>query len=116
MRCVAVALTHHPDKGGDVRVFQHVLLPPPAPLTPPPLPPLPPLPPSPPPAASFGDKFSLYNALSEWDSNSTAAAAKYGHVSAWDVSALTEIGRLHNRFVPSRFNEDINGRNTMRCN
>jgi surface protein len=88
-----------------------------APMPPPPSPP--PSPPSPPwaPAASFSDRHSLQNALKEWVADPAATAQTLGHVSEWDVSAITDMGALlwaHHtsswRHIPefAAFNEDIN--------
>jgi surface protein len=46
----------------------------------------------------------IYEAVNEWCENSTAAEAKYGHISKWDTSHVTEMVKL---FESMLFNEDI---------
>ena len=69
----------------------------------------PPSAPSPPmrPVAVFGDKTSLVSALNEWCANPTEAT--YGHISTWDVRAVTDMYQLMvNTPCRSTFDEDIN--------
>ena len=60
-------------------------------LLPPPLPPA--LPPAPPPG-TFDGKPALQAAVDLWCSDEPAALATYGHISGWDVSAITDMGML----------------------
>ena len=60
-------------------------------------------------ASAFVDKSSLADALDEWCTNAVDAEAAHGHVSAWDVSAVTDMRYLvKDALCQSTFNEDIN--------
>ena len=63
-------------------------------LLPPPLPPA--LPPAPPPG-TFDGKPALQAAVILWCSDELAALATYGHISGWDVSAVTDMSYLFER-------------------
>ena len=66
------------------------------PFLPPSLPPPPPSPPPlpPPPAGIFVDKARLKIALGEWREDAVSAQAIHGHISNWDVSAITDMSQL----------------------
>ena len=53
-------------------------------------------------------KSSLQGALSEWCANATAAEEVHGHVSTWDVTAVTDMSSLLGYSCRSEFNEDVN--------
>jgi len=53
-------------------------------------------------------KSSLQGALSEWCANATAAEEVHGHVSTWDVTAVTDMSSLLGYSCRSTFNEDVN--------
>ena len=60
-------------------------------------------------ASAMSDKVSLARALSEWCTDTTAAQTVHGHISTWDVSAVTDLQRLvYSAPCRSTFNEDIN--------
>jgi surface protein len=88
--------------------------PPPSPSPPPPSPSPPsPLPPSPSPACivdTFTTKASLKTAVTEFNSNPTAATAKYGPIADWCVSAITDMSYLISYL--KNFNADISGWDT----
>ena len=42
-------------------------------------------------ASAFSDKASLEDALDEWCADAAAAQATYGRISAWDVSAVSDL-------------------------
>ena len=80
---------------------------PPSPPTPPLPPPTPPLPPTSPPG-TFNSKSSLQDALAEWCGNPASAEAAYGHISAWDTGAVTDMSSLvYDAPCRSSFNEAI---------
>ena len=58
--------------------------------------PPPPSPPSlpPPPAYAFSNSNLLKTAVQEYNADATAATAKYGPISTWDVSAITDMSGL----------------------
>ena len=56
--------------------------------------------------AVFSDKASLQNALTEWQNDQTAAGETHGPISAWDVSAVTDMSELFRD--DTVFNSDIN--------
>lgn len=60
-------------------------------------------------ASAFVDKNSLVDALKEWCTDVADATATYGHISTWDVLAITDLLNLV-RDAPCRstFDEDIN--------
>ena len=60
-------------------------------------------------ASAFVDKNSLVDALKEWCTDVADATATYGHISTWDVLAVTDLLNLV-RDAPCRstFDEDIN--------
>ena len=62
-------------------------------------------------ASAFSDKGSLQVALGEWCADAAAAQATHGPVSAWDVSAVTDMEKLL-YLLPSAcrstFDEDLN--------
>ena len=66
------------------------------PFLPPSLPPPPPSPPPlpPPPAGVFRDQGRLKFALGEWRDDAVSAQAAHGHISNWDVSAITDMSQL----------------------
>ena len=45
--------------------------------------------------------------MQEWRANSTLANEKYGHISEWDVSNVTDMGMMF--LNASSFNQDIGG-------
>ena len=95
---------------------------PPATPPSPPAPPAPPSPPSPPfqPGVAFSDTGSLQDALNEWLANAVDVQATYGHISVWDVRAVTDMDDLfykqevmsysYSEFPAdsTAFNEDVN--------
>ena len=60
-------------------------------------------------ASAFVDKNSLVDALKEWCTDVADATATYGHISTWDLLAITDLQNLV-RDAPCRstFDEDIN--------
>ena len=60
-------------------------------------------------ASAFVDKNSLVDALKEWCTDVADATATYGHISTWDLLAITDLLNLV-RDAPCRstFDEDIN--------
>ena len=60
-------------------------------------------------ASAFVDKSSLVDALKEWCTDAADATATYGHISTWDVLAITDLLNLV-KDAPccSTFDEDIN--------
>eukprot|EP00971_Amphidinium_carterae_P181112 3592878-Amphidinium_carterae.1 len=40
------------------------------------------------------DKIDLRDAVKQWLENTTTAESKYGHISNWDTSAVTDMSRL----------------------
>ena len=60
-------------------------------------------------ASAFVDKSSLVDALEEWCTDAADATTTYGHISTWDVRAVTELKNLVME-APCRstFDEDIN--------
>jgi hypothetical protein len=59
-------------------------------------------------ASAFSDKASLQVALGEWCADAAAAQATHGHISAWDVSAVTGMASLLPYACKSTFDEDVN--------
>ena len=60
-------------------------------------------------ASAFADKSSLAGALHEWCVNASGAQATHGHISTWDVCAVTDLSRLvYSAPCRSTFDEDIN--------
>ena len=60
-------------------------------------------------ASAFADKSSLEGALHEWCVNASGAQATHGHISTWDVRAVTDLSRLvYSAPCRSTFDEDIN--------
>ena len=60
-------------------------------------------------ASAFADKSSLAGALHEWCVNASGAQATHGHISTWDVRAVTDLSRLvYSAPCRSTFDEDIN--------
>ena len=51
-------------------------------------------PPPAPPPGTFDGKPALQAAVDLWCSDEPAALATYGHISGWDVSAITDMGML----------------------
>ena len=61
------------------------------------------------PGGVFGDKSSIAGALSEWCADMTDAEAAHGHISTWDVRAVTDMSQLiYNTPCRSTFDEDVN--------
>ena len=60
-------------------------------------------------ASAFVDKNSLVDALKEWCTDVADATATYGHISTWDLLAITDLQNLV-KDAPCRstFDEDIN--------
>ena len=56
---------------------------------------------------AFADKAELQTAVDEWVSDATTAEATYGHISTWDVSAVTDMSELF--YGKRQFNDDISG-------
>ena len=50
---------------------------------------------------------TIQDAVDEWNSNKDNAIEKYGHISKWDVSNVTDMYKLFER--ATSFNEDITG-------
>jgi surface protein len=69
---------------------------------------------------SFADKSELETAVDAWLSDADAAALAYGHISTWDVSAVTDMSELfcgvssctHYNMNARSFNADIGGWDT----
>ena len=61
-------------------------------------------------ASAFSDKASLQVALGEWCADAAAAQATHGPISAWDVSAVTDMATLlyFGLTCRSTFDEDLN--------
>ena len=60
-------------------------------------------------ASAFADKSSLAGALHEWCVNASGAQATHGHISTWDVRAVTDLSRLvYSAPCRSTFDADIN--------
>ena len=87
------------------------------PASPPPLPPpdSPPEPPTTPPSLPppeppmFSNRDSLQAALGEWCADAAAAQATHGPISAWDVSAVTDMEKLLYEVAGrGTFDEDLN--------
>merc|ERR1712106_91395 len=55
---------------------------------------------------TYSAKTYLSQAVAQWSSNATSARERFGPISAWDVSAVTDMARLFHR--NSGFDEDIN--------
>jgi surface protein len=53
----------------------------------------------------FSDKTALQTAVNAWCSNATTASATYGHISTWNVSAVTDMSNLFKD--KNTFNDDI---------
>ena len=77
----------------------------------------------------FGNRTELLVARDAWCADSTAAANTYGHISTWDVSAVTDlswvfcaVSQFHSwmnslcdcNAACSTFNDDISGWDTSR--
>ena len=60
---------------------------------------------------AFASKSELQTAVDAWTSDKTAAKAKYGSISTWGVSAVTDMSYLflddEDREYRSSFNDDI---------
>ncbi|KAK7242221.1 hypothetical protein SO694_00013265 [Aureococcus anophagefferens] len=63
---------------------------------------------------SFADKSELETAVDAWLSDADAAALAYGHISTWDVSAVTDMselfmsnGNYYYAHAGDGFNEDV---------
>lgn len=60
-------------------------------------------------ASAFTDKSTLADALHEWCVNASGAQATHGHISTWDVRAVTDLSRLvYSAPCRNTFDEDIN--------
>jgi len=55
---------------------------------------------------TYSAKTYLSQAVAQWSSNATSARERFGPISAWDVSAVTDMARLFHG--NSGFDEDIN--------
>merc|ERR1712021_180251 len=55
---------------------------------------------------TYSAKTYLSQAVAQWSSNATSARARFGPISAWDVSAVTDMAKLFQG--NSGFDEDIN--------
>jgi surface protein len=53
---------------------------------------------------------NIQTAVNAWVNNSTTATSTYGHISNWDVSAVTDMSNL---FWGANFNEDIGNWDTL---
>ena len=63
---------------------------------------------------------SLKDRVQEWCANAVSAGGKYGNISDWDTSAVTDMDSLFKQVECSKFNDDISKWNTssvtdMRC-
>ncbi|KAH8064382.1 hypothetical protein JL722_1247 [Aureococcus anophagefferens] len=59
---------------------------------------------------SFADKSELETAVDAWLADSSAATTTYGHISTWDVSAVTDMSELFSglrNWDASKFNQDL---------
>ena len=61
---------------------------------------------------TFADKASLQTAVTQYDSNTTSAIAKYGAIAGWCVSGVTDMSWLFHNL--QNFNTDISGWDTSR--
>ena len=60
-------------------------------------------------ASAFADKSTLEGALHEWCADASGAQATHGHISSWDVRAVTDLTRLvYSAPCRNTFDEDIN--------
>ena len=60
-------------------------------------------------ASAFADKSSLEGALREWCADAPGAQATHGHISTWDVRAITDLSRLvYSAPCRNTFDEDVN--------
>ena len=60
-------------------------------------------------ALAFTDKSSLTGALHEWCADASGAQATHGHISTWDVRAVTDLSRLvYSAPCRDSFDADIN--------
>ena len=60
-------------------------------------------------ASAFTDTSSLAGALHEWCADASGAQATHGHISSWDVRAVTDLTRLvYSAPCRNTFDEDIN--------
>ena len=50
---------------------------------------------------------SLREAVNEWVNGQQKAEGKYGHISTWDTSDVTDMSNLFNFTNAQRFNENI---------
>merc|ERR1711892_1302271 len=55
---------------------------------------------------TYSAKTYLSQAVAQWSSNATSARERFGPISAWDVTAVTDMANLFHR--NSGFDEDIN--------
>ena len=64
--------------------------------------------------STFADRASLLTALQAWNANRTSAQSTYGHISKWNVSAVTDFSTLFNQaFATSgKLAEDLNNWDT----
>ena len=60
-------------------------------------------------ASPFADAAALKDAVNAWVADAAAAEATFGHISGWDVSAVTSLESL---FQNLDLNEDLNGWDT----
>ena len=58
---------------------------------------------------TFTTKSALQTAINDWISNETSAAATYGDINTWDVSAITDMSQLFS--FKSTFNSNISNWN-----
>ena len=60
-------------------------------------------------ASAFAHKSSLAGALREWCADASGAQATHGHISTWDVRAVTDLSRLvYSAPCRNTFDEDVN--------
>ena len=60
-------------------------------------------------ASAFADKSTLEGALHEWCADASGAQATHGHISTWDVRAVTDLSRLvYSAPCRNNFDEDLN--------
>lgn len=64
------------------------------------------------PATTFTSLSTLKSALVSWKNDRTSAQTTYGHISNWNVSAVTDFSNLFNGFGGAVFQEDLNGWDT----